>query len=315
MAGRTDRRAFSRGAIHPDFGALRSPDVAASPGEDPPVMMVTATIAPARSASLRRVWAHPSATAGGLDVETRWGVWTDQRDAVVRLQILLPDVDAEVGLLFEYSDLNYAFALVECGRLLLVSPEALVAVQARGALAGSDGVGIEVSADPTVLARLRPVIARREAPDDVPAEWRTAPTAPTAGRALYPDLDESIPFVVVPTRDDPELAALFAWRRKVDDPVEAGLTVSTAWAALNDRVGADITFTRAGTAPIRRRWLLPTDVAWLTAAGSAAVLLITEADAARQCAPWPVGLPFGGYPSQALAGAVARMTHGEGAQN
>jgi len=115
---------------------------------------------------------------------------------------------------------------------------------------------------------------------------------------------------VVPTRDDPELAALFAWRRKVDDPVEAGLTVATAWAALNDRVGADITFTRAGTAPIRRRWLLPidTDVAWLTAAGSAAFLLITEADAARQCAPWPVGLPFGGYPSQALAGAVARMT-------
>jgi len=156
----------------------------------------------------------------------------------------------------------------------------------------------------------RPVIARREAPDDVPAEWRTAPTAPTAGRALYPDLDESIPFVVVPTRDDPELAALFAWRRKVDDPVEAGLTVATAWAALNDRVGADITFTRAGTAPIRRRWLLPidTDVAWLTAAGSAAFLLFTEADAARQCAPWPVGLPFGGYPSQALAGAVARMT-------
>jgi len=282
-------------------------------------MMVTAEIPPARSIALRKVWAHPSSRTGGLDVETAWGVWTDQRDALVRLKVRFVELDTEIHLLFESEDLTYMQAIIECRQLLILSPPTLARLQADGGLTPDleESVGVEVNADPTVLAHLIPALAEAEAAAAIPAEWRDVPSAAAAGSAVY-DSGDAIPFIVVPTAHDAELAQLFAWRRGVDDPLETGLEVQTAWAALNDRIGVHVTFKRPGASPVQRRWLLPDmdDASWLLlAAGGAAVLLLTVADARAQCRPWPVGLPVGGYPSEALAAAAARLTHGRNSQN
>ena len=187
MAGRSERRAFSRGAIRPEFGALASPTAAgADPGAAPSVMMVTAQIAPARSIALRKVWAHPSSRSGGLDVETAWGVWTDQRDALVQLKVRFLDLDVEIILLFEPTDFSYMEAIVECRQLLILSPATLASMKAAGGLTADleESVGVEVNADPVVLAHLFPALAAAKAAEAVPAEWRDVLTAAAAGRAV-----------------------------------------------------------------------------------------------------------------------------------